>query len=100
MLLQVQSLIRALERGSGNEAEKEVKEQRHTSRVTRHTSHVTRHTSQSMIVNVFLLLRLERKLSSKAFTAPHHRPDPDAAPDKTPLEIAEEKREALMFLAG
>ncbi len=51
-------------------------------------------------VNVFLLLRLERKLASKAFTAPHHRPDPDAAPSKTPLEIAEEKREALKFLAG
>jgi hypothetical protein len=45
-------------------------------------------------------LRLERKLASKAFTAPHHRPDPDAAPSKTPLEIAEEKREALKFLAG
>lgn len=51
-------------------------------------------------MNVFLLLRLERKLASKAFTAPHHRPDPDAAPEKTPLEIAEEKREALKFLAG
>ncbi len=51
-------------------------------------------------VNVFLLLRLERKLASKAFTAPHHRPDPDAPPEKTPLEIAEEKREALKFLAG
>ena len=39
-------------------------------------------------------------MASKAFTAPHHRPDPDAAPEKTPLEIAEEKREALKFLAG
>lgn len=51
-------------------------------------------------VNVFLLLRLERKLASKSFTTPHSRPDPDAAPVKTPLEIAEEKREALKFLAG
>jgi hypothetical protein len=52
------------------------------------------------VVNVFLLLRLERKLASKSFTTPHSRPDPDAAPVKTPLEIAEEKREALKFLAG
>ena len=52
------------------------------------------------LVNVFLLLRLERKLASKSFTTPHSRPDPDAAPVKTPLEIAEEKREALKFLTG
>ncbi len=51
-------------------------------------------------VNVFLLLRLERKLASKSFTTPYSRPDPDAAPVKTPLEMAEEKREALKFLTG
>lgn len=73
----VQGLVRLLERGIANEAEKE-----------------------AATVNVFLLLRLERKLASKAFTAPHHRPDPDAAHEKTPLEIAEEKRDALKFLAG
>ena len=89
----VQGLVRLLERGSANEVEKE----NMIGEVQQLVFFVCYSRSA---VNVFLLLRLERKLASKAFTAPHHRPDPDAAPSKTPLEIAEEKREALKFLAG